>query len=358
MLFSSQLRERKLTLADWSRCWRVVLAFGFLLVAPVGHAVDLLPDLVPVADESKNYMYGGEFDLTDEPGRVLYRFDGVIANFGDGPLELFETTDPEGPTQDIYQNVYNTEGGFTQHYLVTFENYTPGPFGHLHYERIARYNLREVLPDNGIGDVVATQDKTSHAVVDSVKVNGSLPNSPPSAQYTSVNDNPLGVSIGYADLYRRTIPAQRIDVTGLASGEYWLEVIIDPDGNFIESDTTNNIERILVDLDIPHPVTIDGDYNADGTVDAGDYVVWRNNLGAPAGTLANDPHATAIGTDQYATWKTNFGDTLSASLVASNVPEPTSTMILIAGSTCIVGLSWKQRLRSHIENQPDLSNPI
>lgn len=50
-----------------------------------------------------------------------------------------------------------------------------------------------------------------------------------------------------------------------------------------------------------------GDYNGDGTVDAADYTVWRNNLGAPEGTLPNDPNGGVIGSAQYATWKANFG---------------------------------------------------
>ena len=50
-----------------------------------------------------------------------------------------------------------------------------------------------------------------------------------------------------------------------------------------------------------------GDYNGDGTVDAADYTVWRNNVGAPEGTLPNDPNGGVIGSAQYETWKANFG---------------------------------------------------
>ncbi|QDU56518.1 PEP-CTERM sorting domain-containing protein [Aeoliella mucimassa] len=50
-----------------------------------------------------------------------------------------------------------------------------------------------------------------------------------------------------------------------------------------------------------------GDYNADGEVNLADYTVWRDNLGADAGALPNDPHNGVIGMDQYDTWKANFG---------------------------------------------------
>lgn len=53
---------------------------------------------------------------------------------------------------------------------------------------------------------------------------------------------------------------------------------------------------------------LEGDYNGNGVVDAADYTVWRDNLGADAGTLPNDPNeGLTIGVEQYETWKANFG---------------------------------------------------
>lgn len=75
---------------------------------------------------------------------------------------------------------------------------------------------------------------------------------------------------------------------------------------------------------------LDGDYNNDGVVNLADYTVWRDNLGAAAGTLVNDPNAGMIGTAQYDAWKINFGATLSqsGSLRNSTAPEP-STCFLV-----------------------------
>ncbi len=50
-----------------------------------------------------------------------------------------------------------------------------------------------------------------------------------------------------------------------------------------------------------------GDYNTDSIVDAADYTVWRDNLGAPAGTLQNDTDGGIIGQAQYDTWRANYG---------------------------------------------------
>ncbi len=50
-----------------------------------------------------------------------------------------------------------------------------------------------------------------------------------------------------------------------------------------------------------------GDYNADGSVDTADYTVWRDYLGAPAGTLPNDSDGGLIGQPQYQAWRSNYG---------------------------------------------------
>lgn len=82
---------------------------------------------------------------------------------------------------------------------------------------------------------------------------------------------------------------------------------------------------------------IDGDFNADNAVDAADYTVWRDNLGAAAGTLPNDSTGVAIGAAQYELWRNNFGATAAAaSLSGAAVPEPGGAAILIAAS--IAGL--------------------
>jgi hypothetical protein len=79
----------------------------------------------------------------------------------------------------------------------------------------------------------------------------------------------------------------------------------------------------------PVHVSLPGDYNADGRVDAADYVAWRNNVGAPAGTLPNDADGGTIGPSQYNTWRGYFGEMngaggvgLGGGLSPGAVPEP------------------------------------
>ena len=70
-----------------------------------------------------------------------------------------------------------------------------------------------------------------------------------------------------------------------------------------------------------------GDYNADGSVDAADYVIWRKNDGSQ---------------DGYDTWRSHFGDTLAGGTAsigdspsANAIPEP-GTLVLM--TFCLFGV--------------------
>jgi hypothetical protein len=89
----------------------------------------------------------------------------------------------------------------------------------------------------------------------------------------------------------------------------------------------NHNQVVLTDFE---SAGIPGDYNQNGVVDAADYVVWRNNLGAPPGTLPNDIDGGVIGQAQYDTWKANFGNALgSGSLANRAVPEPAAAILTL-----------------------------
>jgi Polysaccharide lyase len=65
------------------------------------------------------------------------------------------------------------------------------------------------------------------------------------------------------------------------------------------------------------PVPIPGDFNGSGRVDAADYSVWRNGLG------------TIYTPEDYATWKSHFGQTAAAGASAA-IPEPESLILTLA----------------------------
>jgi hypothetical protein len=59
-------------------------------------------------------------------------------------------------------------------------------------------------------------------------------------------------------------------------------------------------------------VILPGDFNADGTVNAADYVAWRNGVG------------TTYARADYDVWRAHFGQTASSSASRAAIPEPPS----------------------------------
>jgi hypothetical protein len=81
---------------------------------------------------------------------------------------------------------------------------------------------------------------------------------------------------------------------------------------------------------------LQGDYNGDGFVDAVDYTVWRNNLGAGDESSINDNGDGLNGVDanDYTLWKSQYGEGTPPGAGAGGiapVPEPTSVVLLLAG---------------------------
>jgi beta-glucanase (GH16 family) len=80
---------------------------------------------------------------------------------------------------------------------------------------------------------------------------------------------------------------------------------------------------------------LSGDYNGDGHVDAGDYVIWRKTDGSQGIGLAADGSGNGMVNDtDYLFWRKNFAATAgAASGTAAAVPEPYATS-LVAVALC------------------------
>jgi Lectin C-type domain len=97
-------------------------------------------------------------------------------------------------------------------------------------------------------------------------------------------------------------------------------------------------------------VAVAGDYNKNGTVDAADYVVWREAQSSGATTLDNrDPSLTGpVGNADYQYWRARFGNT-SGSGAGGNlgqsaaVPEPSAGALLMLAAVGGVILRWQRR---------------
>jgi hypothetical protein len=215
-------------------------AVGAAACAPAW-AADLLPDMIVNTARFNDYI----FSKNIIPGRVHIRFSNGTPNIGLGPMFIHPGA-PVGRTQPVVQRIFLSQGGFRDREAGIFV-YHPS-HNHFHFGGWSQYYIRAVLPGDGIGPILREGDKTSFCLLDSARYFG--PGSVPagSQQFTGCGNGVQGVSVGWEDVYSRTLPDQWIDITGLTPGEYWLEAVVDPRDQIEEINENNNVGRIKLNI--------------------------------------------------------------------------------------------------------------
>jgi hypothetical protein len=214
-----------------------------------GDVVDWLPDLIFDPAE----MVDNQVDTTTAPGRVLFRFSSSIPNIGLGPYRLQATGEDAGNgLQEVNQIISRSDDStFTRDAGEFFYNPSSQEMEAVGW---VAYRIREVLPGDGVGAILREGAKQSVRITSTRLHDGSLPNVPPSNERIIASGGNHGISVGYTDIYSKGLAYQWVDVTGLASGEYWIETEVDPADHIVESDESNNIARMKVNLTLPPAV--------------------------------------------------------------------------------------------------------
>jgi Glycoside hydrolase family 44 len=91
-----------------------------------------------------------------------------------------------------------------------------------------------------------------------------------------------------------------------------------------------------------------GDYNRDGQVDAGDYVVWRKSKGQVGNVPADGNEDNVVDAKDYQLWRSNIGRTSGAGTAvgATTVPEPatwTTAVIVVVMLSSLRGGTPRRR---------------
>jgi subtilisin-like proprotein convertase family protein len=248
-----------MTLAVWASTVAIGSAQG----------ADLLPDLII---DGPSVAADMRLDRATIPGATLLRMPTVVANIGTGPLEINGGTSNSDGTQNVYQRIYESGGGSHQRLAGTFV-FHPS-HNHTHFEDFAQFRLRARNTDGSVGAVVRDGAKISFCLLDLQRHDTSLPGSPAISQYFNCTADRQGISVGWADIYHAGLPDQWIDITGMAPGQYWVEVISDPANHMLEINENNNSAFIpytigpFVDNAVVGAVY--DDRNINGAFDAGD----------------------------------------------------------------------------------------
>jgi hypothetical protein len=171
--------------------------------------------------------------VSRESGRRQLRFAGRLANLGPGPLELV----PEDPgpcpadQRHAQQVIYHDVDGDLTFDRDVDTRRTVRPAGcmldhpahnHWHFDATARYSLHRP----GETAAIVSEDKVSFCLRDSRRLSGfDLPR-----RYGDcARDRVQGISAGWVDLYRSSLPGQALELPpGLPDGVYCLHIAADP----------------------------------------------------------------------------------------------------------------------------------
>jgi hypothetical protein len=91
------------------------------------------------------------------------------------------------------------------------------------------------------------------------------------------------------------------------------------------------LQAILVTVTNVVEPPLPGDYNGNGTVDAADYVLWRNG-----GPLQNDTTPASVGPEDYDVWRANFGRTFGSGASLAEVEELAADVASQSGESAVV----------------------
>ncbi len=199
----------------------------------------LLPDLISWKKPGA-YLYDAR--VIHGNGQKQLTFTNTTVNVGDGPLEMFAVLRPDG-SEIAYQRIYNADGNFTDRRVATFDFPADAGFDSLHFKDFIDYNLRQVTPAGGIGNVVASAQKVVYGVADDVQYDHDVPAAPRDPAYPNGN---MGLSPGWGDVYDVDSQGQFIDVSSLNDGTYWLEAVEDPQSLLQKVGAANNVSRLKI----------------------------------------------------------------------------------------------------------------
>lgn len=180
---------------------------------------------------------------SEEEGRMLLRFPTVAANVGDGPLDIIAVPG-EGESSQTWQRVWTSDWNFQD--SLSGEFIFHPEHDHVHFDAFERYTLRDLG-----GAVVASSEKVSFCLRDSVRVTERLP-APDGLMLVddgSCEGQQQVINAGFGDHYHALLEDQWIDITGVPAGDYELEIAVDPLDLIQESNESNNVASFAITLE-------------------------------------------------------------------------------------------------------------
>ena len=307
---------------------RGVLLAGLLLWATAAAAQTALPpNLKPLP--ASNFSL-----VTQSDGTLDLRFATTSWNNGTGQLRLEAgSVDTGSGKQQVFQRIFNNDGSSSLFSAGWFEWHEG--HNHFHFDDYALYVLQ---PVNAPGGSERIGQKTTFCVMDTTKIDASLPGAPTSAVYSTCGNQIQGMSVGWGDTYGASLPGQEIDFTDNADGIYQLKIVIDPNTNtnakIIESNENDNESCVLLSITKPSTVRV------------------LDSTGSCSTVASITPNTTARGTTLSVTI-TGYGFTpgMAVSFEGGTGPRPVASSVQLSSDTesldmitAVVTVPYKKQL--------------
>ncbi|MBP7109928.1 MAG: proprotein convertase P-domain-containing protein [Chitinophagaceae bacterium] len=242
----------------------------------------LMPDLRIVEEFTLNNIT--EFSPSDvRSGRILFGVETV--NLGLGPLEVVSENKwycdsievknsqpcPDGKyaKTNLIQVIYGLKNGKwqTQRHQAGTIAYDERPgHEHFHADEFVSYELLQKVDNESdvnkwklistgvkasfcIWDLSCCRDDIANCKIEKVYSAKNIPNYGLGGKYNACNEALQGLSVGGIDYYGENYEGQDITLPkGLKNGTYYLRLKVDPNNNYKESNETNNIIIIPIQL--------------------------------------------------------------------------------------------------------------
>ena len=235
-----------------------VLAAALVLASPAAAAPEN-PCMGPEAGHllCPNLRIGtpSEMYVSAYEGKTVLHATSDVQSRGRGPIEVRGQRD--GPkSMKVNQRIYKVGGGHltvrtnaSLHFTDVGE-YFGGSYWKVH--QLARFELRRVLPEGGLGPVLRTSPKLNYCLRDLERTRPGK-RSPRTRQYPACNQDRsirrdvLGTSVGWSDVYPADYDEQYIDVSGLR-GCFVFGMTVDPKHLLFESNEKDNSSHRRVRL--------------------------------------------------------------------------------------------------------------
>lgn len=312
--------------------WRLAVmavtaaVLGNVIAAPAGAATIAYPDLRVIVPASSIAI------ATPSPGVRELEFTHITWNAGAGPLEIHP--------------VYNAATGVSQGLQMLYTSPSPGVWtydmsvpivGPMVWNPPSDYRfpfaafwLYSATASGGLGTLVATSPKVDFCMTPDTFVGG-VPDTPsePSIPETDCVSptGTLGLTVGWGDEYDQTDAGEDIDISSLPDGTYWLRAEADPDHDFQEADTADNITDTELSI-TGSKVTVLEQTHPDST--------------PPAVTLTSpSPGSTAQGADLLTTSVSGSDQVRSVQFLLDGEPlgapvtSPPYTLCWVVGDTAL-----------------------